>query len=205
MIKVELSIETLEDLLKPILRQVPFVVSKSINDTLFGARKHQMEVMDKNLAGGPTRWTRNSILYRKATRSNLQGELYFSDRAPYMKTVVHGGTITPAKKKLVAPVKGKVRLTKQGNLTKNKVQHLAIKKNHFIGLPGKSKDQSKYGVYKKKGRGKNRKLERIVYINLSSRKQKATYDGPKFAKRYIENHLQINIIRAAKRAVDTSR
>jgi hypothetical protein len=198
MIKVELSIETLEDLLKPILRQVPFVVSKSINDTLFGARKHQMEVMDKNLAGGPTRWTRNSILYRKATRSNLQGELYFSDRAPYMKTVVHGGTITPAKKKLVAPVKGKVRLTKQ-------VQQLAIKKNHFIGLPGKSTDQSKYGVYKKKGRGKNRKLERIVYINLSSRKQKATYDAPKFAKRYIERHLQINIIRAAKRAVDTSR
>ena len=122
-----------------------------------------------------------------------------------MKTVIQGGTITPAKKKLVAPVKGKVRLTKQGNLTKNKVQQLAIKKNHFIGLPGNSKDQSKYGVYKKKGRGKNRKLERIVYINLSSRKQKATYDAPKFAKRYIERHLQTNIIRAAKRAVDTSR
>ena len=169
MIKVELSIETLEDLLKPILRQVPFVVSKSINDTLFGARKHQMEVMDKNLAGGPTRWTRNSILYRKATRSYLQGELYFSERAPYMKTVIQGGTITPAKKKLVAPVKGKVRLTKQGNLTKNKVQQLAIKKNHFVGLPGKSTDQSKYGVYKKKGRGKNRKLERKMVYTVSWR------------------------------------
>ena len=205
MIKVELSVDTLEDLLKPIIRQVPFVVSKAINDTLFGARKNQMMTMNKNLDGGPTRWTRNSLLYRKATRSNLRGELYFSDRAPYMKTVVEGGTITPAKKKLVAPVKGKVQLTKQGNLTKNKVQKLAIKKNHFIGLPGKSKDQSKYGVYKKKGRGKNRKLERVVYINLSSRKQKATYDGSRFAKRYIERHLQINIIRAAKRAVDTSR
>lgn len=205
MIEVELNIETLEDLLKPIMRQVPFVVSRAINDTLFGARKNQMMTMNKNLDGGPTRWTRNSLLYRKATRSNLSGELYFSDRASYMKTVVHGGTITPNKKKLVAPVKGKVRLTKQGNLTKNKVQQLASKNNHFVGLPGNSKDQSKYGVYKKKGRGKNRKLERVVYINLTSRKQKKTYDGPRFAKKYIENHLQVNIIRAAKHAIKTSR
>lgn len=205
MIEVELNIETLEDLLKPIMRQVPFVVSRAINDTLFGARKNQMMTMNKNLDGGPTRWTRNSLLYRKATRANLSGELYFSDRASYMKTVVHGGTITPNKKKLVAPVKGKVTLTKQGNLTKNKVQKLASKNNHFVGLPGNSKDQSKYGVYKKKGRGKNRKLERVVYINLTSRKQKKTYDGPRFAKKYIENHLQVNIIRAAKYAIKTSR
>tara|TARA_R110000803_G_scaffold50796_1_gene105327 strand:- start:139 stop:756 length:618 start_codon:yes stop_codon:yes gene_type:complete len=205
MIKVELNIETLEDLLKPIMRQVPFVVSKAINDTLFGARKNQMMTMNKTLDGGPTRWTKSSLLYEKATRSNLSGELYFSERAPYMRTVVHGGTITPAKKKLVAPVRGKVKLTKQGNLTKNKIQQLKAKRNHFVGLPGGSKDQSKYGVYKKKGRGKNQKLERIVYINLSSRKQKATYDGPKFAKRYIENHLHVNLVRAAIKAVDTSR
>ena len=113
MIKVEFNIETLEDLLKPIMRQVPFVVSKAINDTLFGARKNQMMTMNKTLDGGPTRWTKSSLLYQKATRSNLSGELYFSDRAPYMKTVIQGGTITPTKKKLVAPVKGKVRLTRQ--------------------------------------------------------------------------------------------
>ena len=205
--EVELNVEALEGLLKPILRQVPFVVAKTINDTLFGARKNQLMMMNKHIDGGPTRWTKSGLLYSKATRSKLSGEIYFKADRPYMRDIIEGGTVTPHKGniRLIAPVKGNIKPNRYGNLARNKIDQLDKRRNYFVGLPGGNKNQSSYGVYKITGRAKNKKLTKVIHLNKASREQKVTYEGPKFAKRYIENHLHVNLVRAAQRAVQTSR
>ena len=207
MIKVELSIETLEDLLKPVMRQVPFIVSKSINDTLFGARKNQLKMMERDIDGGPTRWTKNGLIYDKATKSNLSGSLYFKGDRPYMKKIIEGAKVYPhpGNRRLIAPVKDKIKVNKYGNLARDKIHQLEKKRNHFVGNPGGKKDSSSYGVYKITGRGKSKKVTKVMHLNLTSREQRITYQGPAFAKKYIESNLRLNIIRAAKRAIQTAR
>lgn len=203
--KVLIEAHGLEKLLGPMLKQAPFVAQKAINDTLFDARKDQLRQMKTHIDGGPTSWTKRGLRYDKAKKNFLQGTLYFHANRPYMKTIIEGGTVRPKKEKLIAPVKSKVRLNKYGNLTKNKVKSLANKPNYFMGKPGGSRDDSKYGLYKIKGRGKNKKIERIIYVNLKSRKQRQTYRGPDYAQRFMTKRLQFNIMRAAQRAIDTAR
>ena len=209
MMKIEINENALVDLLGPFMKQVPFVASKSINDTLFGARKDQLQKMKTQIDGGPTAFTRRGLQYYKATKADPEGILYFAADRPYMRTIIEGGTVRPTvyrqNPKLVAPVKGRLRLTKQGNISKGRVRALKQKPNYFIGKPGSSKDDSKYGLYKIKGRGKNKKLERIVYMNLKARQQRPTYRGRDFAIDYVNKKLQRNILRAARRAIETAR
>jgi len=205
--KVLIEAHALEKLLGPFLKQAPFVAMKAINDTLFQARKDQLQKMKTSIHLGATSWTKRGLRYDKATKNFLKGTLYFHGNRPYMKTIVEGGVIKPkqGQKRLVAPVQGKIRLTKQGNIGKSRVRSLANKPNYFLGTPGGSKDESKLGLYKITGRGKNKKLERIVYTNLTNRPQKPTYRGPEFAQTFIQKRLQRNIIRAARRAIATAR
>jgi hypothetical protein len=205
--KVLIEAHALEKLLGPMVKQAPFVAQKAINDTLFQARKDQLQKMKTSIHLGATNWTKRGLRYDKAKKNYLQGTLYFHPNRPYMKTIIEGGVVRPkqGQERLVAPVKGKIRLTKYGNIGKGRVRSLANKPNYFVGKPGNSRDEDKSGLYKIKGRGKNKKLERIAYINQKSRKQKKTYRGPEFAQTYIKKRLQRNIIRAARRAIDTAR
>lgn len=204
--KVVIEAHKLENLLGPLVRQAPFIAMKAINDTLFDARKDQIDnQMKKYIAGGPTPWTKRGLRYEKASKNYLQGTLYFDSSRPYMKTVVKGGVVKAKKERLVAPVLGKIRLTKQGNLMKNKIQTLKENPRYFVGVPKKTSTPADYGLYRIKGRKKSAKLERVAYINLKQRRQRPTYEADKLAARYIERRLRWNITRAVARAAKTSR
>ncbi len=206
MMKVLIDPHALENLLGPMFKQAAFVAQKAINDTLFQARKDTLHQMKTHIDRGPTPWTKRSLRYSKASKNYLQGTLYFHYNRPYMKTIIDGGTVkADGSKFLVVPVKSKMKLTKQGNIRRGRVRALANKPNYFVGTPGDSNDLNKRGLYRIKGRGKNKKLERITYQNKRERKARKTYDGPELAQRFIKRKLQGNILKAAKRAIATAR
>lgn len=204
--KVLIDPHALENLLGPMVKQAAFVAQKAINDTLFQARKDTLHQMKTHIDGGPTTWTKRSLRYKKASKNYLQGTLYFNYDRPYMKTIIDGGTVKANNSQyLVVPKKGKMNLTKQGNIRRGRVRALANKPNYFVGTPGNSKDMNKRGLYKIKGRGKKKKLERMTYQNQTERKARTTYAGPELAERFIKRKLQGNILKAAKRAIATAR
>jgi hypothetical protein len=212
MLEITIDAHGLEKLLGPMIKQTEFVAMKAINDTLFMARKDQMGKLKQNIEGGPTAWTRRGLRYYKASKNELIGTLYFASGREYMKTIMDTGTVRAKKKSLVAPVLGKIKLNKFGNIpaTAGRGKTLQLLKargkdkgNYFIGDQGKGQDA--YGLYKRTGRGKNKKATRIIYLNLSSRKQKKTYDGRGYAERFIARKFKANIMRAARRAALTAR
>ncbi len=204
--KVLIDPHALENLLGPMTKQAPFVAQKAINDTLFQARKDQLQKMKTSIDKGANSWTRRSLRYYKASKNFLKGTLYFDATRPYMKTIIDGGTVKPENSEfLVAPVKGRMKLNKFGNIRRGRVRALANKPNYFVGTPGGSNDLKKRGLYKIKGRGKNKKLERMTYQNETQRPARTTYKGPEFAQEFIKKRLERNIIRAAKRAIATAR
>lgn len=206
MIEVDIDPHALENLMGKYLKQTAYVAQKAINDTLFHARKDQIKKMQQNIDGGATRWTVKSLRYDKAKKSSLQGTLYFSGDRKYMKTIMEGGTVTAKKQVLVAPVKGKVRLNKYGNLTKNKIQALkANEDRYFVGKRSERSSQKTYGLWKRVGRGKNEKIERVVYMNIGSRKARKTYKGREYAQTFIKKEFMRNVRHAFKRAIATAR
>ena len=204
--KVVIEAHKLENLIGPLVRQAPFIAMKAINDTLFDARQDQVNrQMKLHIAGGPVPWTKKALRYDKAKKNFLQGSLYFSGNRPYLKTIMKGGVVKPKKERLVAPVLGKIRLTKQGNLTQNKIKTLKNNPRYFVGLPKRTSTPADYGLYRIKGRKKSARLERVAYINLRQRRQRPTYEADKLAVRYISRRIKRNIIRATAHAIRTSR
>ena len=204
--KVVIEAHKLENLIGPLVRQAPFIAMRAINDTLFDARQDQVNrQMKLHIAGGPVPWTKKALRYDKAKKNFLQGSLYFSGNRPSLKTIMKGGVVKPKKERLVAPVLGKIRLTKQGNLTQNKIQTLKNNPRYFVGLPKRTSTPADYGLYRIKGRKKSARLERVAYINLRQRRQRPTYEADKLAVRYISRRIKRNIIRAAAHAIRTSR
>lgn len=78
-------------------RQFPFAVMQTINDALFETRDEWQDTMSR-VFDRPTRWTLQAVLYRKATKESLYGELFLRDEvgdgiAPdkYLRFEVRGG------------------------------------------------------------------------------------------------------------------
>lgn len=203
--KVVIEAHKLENLIGPLVRQAPFVAMKAINDTLFDARRDVVNnQMPKHIDKGPTSWTKRGVRYEKAKKNYLQGVLYIDTKRDYLKHPIKGKPLTAKRNILVAPVMGRMRLTKQGNIGRKRIETLASKPNYFVGMPSNRHSQQAYGLYKIVGRGKNKKLERHAYMNLKTRPQRKTYDAPGLTQGYVERVIKKNILRAARKAARTS-
>ena len=92
--KVELkgvkeALRTFDDVEK---RELPFAMSKAINDTARLIRKAEVDTMQQ-IFHKPTRWVLNSLFMRPSTKQRLQALVYFKDQAVgYMLPHVQGGT-----------------------------------------------------------------------------------------------------------------
>lgn len=203
--KVLIKPHNLENLIAPLVRQAPFVAMKAINDTLFDARRDVVNnQMPKHIDKGPTPWTKRGVRYEKAKKNYLRGVLYIDRKREYLKHPIEGKTLRARRNVLVAPVLGNIRLTKQGNIGRKRIESLANKPNYFVGIPSKRHSQQAYGLYKIKGRANNKKLERVAYMNLKTRPQKQTYDAPGLTYRYVQRVIKKNILRAARKAARTA-
>jgi len=207
--KFVISAEELEKLLQPVLRQVPFIAMTAINNTLFHARKESLKQAERQgIAGGLAPYSKRALRYDKARKNYLQGTLYYAGNRTYMNTVLDGGTVRPkpGRKSIVAPVKGKVHLNKYGNLRKGKIKSLLNNPKYFQGTPPNNKNnQRAYGIWRERGRGKNKRLERVIYMNLQQRKARKTYRGDEFASRYVARNFKKHLAKATRRAIKTAR
>jgi hypothetical protein len=211
-------------------RQVPFIISLGINNALFGARTKQVGdssysggEMDMYVKGGATKWTKQGMKVRQATKGNLSGKLVFEDNRDYMAPLIYGGEVKPKKRKLLQPSKqllsdgqiGAVKMSNFGGImpSRKAVAKNKIKKSYFVGtLRGdrKSKEGNKYratdyGLWRRYMDGKTPRLQLVLSMARSSRKQKVVYPVDRLVKDYVEKTMKDHMDAAVKKAIATSR
>lgn len=161
-------------------RQIPFVLARSITDTMKQQRIEQQKAMEKHMDGGPTRWTKSGVRWKGASKMNLHGMVYYKADRPYMHLIVDGGIDKAKKNRLSEPVN--VRVTKQGNIPKGYTAKQMQHEKFFGGIP-KGKSGEKYrGLWRRYGKtgytkaGKARgKIRMMVSWGRGSRMQRKTF------------------------------
>jgi hypothetical protein len=171
-------------------KQIPFVIARTITETVKKQRLEQQKAMEKHMDGGPVRFTKSGVRYKSASKRNLRGIVYYNDDRPYMNLIVDGGEDRAKKKKLSEPVD--VRVTKQGNIPKGYTRKNIDKERFFGGIP-KGRSGEKYrGLWRRVGRtgytraGKPRgKIRLKVSWARGSRFQRKTFP----AREVFNNHV----------------
>lgn len=148
MASFEIDYNTYHDAIaQPFKRQVKFALSHAINKVLPKARKVIQQGMEKDLDKAD-RWTKSSIQYKKSTKSNLHGILYYRD--DYTALLQTGGTKKPHhgnRKLLEADPTNPRGLTRAKRMKKNLMAEAGFaKKYFFIGKPNAKQG---YGLYER--------------------------------------------------------
>tara|TARA_R110002012_G_scaffold318471_1_gene536953 strand:- start:42 stop:671 length:630 start_codon:yes stop_codon:yes gene_type:complete len=112
-------------------KQIPFAVSRAINDTLFDIQKAEKAQMPKKL-DNPTPYTLKAFKINKAKKKQLVGDIHvMPQKYKYLKYAIEGGSQTGS-----VPVPytrtGNIKLNKYGNIIGRK-NGLVKKKSQFIG------------------------------------------------------------------------
>lgn len=161
-------------------RQIPFVMAKTITDTMKKQREEQQKAMDTHIDGGPNRWTRKGVGIKTAGKRDLRGVVFYKDNRPYMSLIVDGGQDVAKKNRLSEPVN--VRVNKHGNIAKGYTAKYIKHEKFFAGIPkGKTGEQYR-GLWRRYGRpgytraGKARgKIRLMVSWARGSRFQRRTF------------------------------
>jgi hypothetical protein len=141
--------------------QLPFVISKTINEVAFASidRNNPEGLKQKakdTFEGGATPFTVGGFRYRKSTKKNLTAYVFVeSAREKYMKFQIKGGTRQPNNKRIIVPTKN-IKLNKFGNLTKATRNKLFDdKKKFFDGIPKGLTGENNRGIWERYGRNKS--------------------------------------------------
>lgn len=149
-------------------KQIPFATSKAINKTAFQTRRQLQKDMDTTFRKGATAFTKRGVLVKKSHKTNLVGNVYIDkEQSKYIEKQVFGG-IRSESYAIPIPFRDRVKLSKQGNLTKSKFKGLVNNKNNKILEINNVK-----GLYEIK---KNTKPKLLVALNRRS----VSYSNPKF-------------------------
>ena len=161
-------------------RQIPFVMARTITETMKKQRLEQQKAMQEHIDGGPTRWTKSGVLYKSANKRDLTGIVYYKADRPYMKLIVDGGQDVAKKNRLSEPVN--VRVTKQGNIPKGYTRKNMQNERFFGGIPKGKKGEKYRGLWRRIGKpgytkaGKRRgKIRLMVSWARGSRFQSRTF------------------------------
>jgi len=136
------------------MKQVPFAVSKSLNQVAYNvARKALPAQADRSFSGGATAFTKRGFKYTKSSKRNLIATVFVDEaQAKYMRFQIAGGNRFPSKRTLMVPTTHS-RLNKYGNMTKGTMAKMyADKGKYFIGKPKGS--NAGEGVWERYGKGK---------------------------------------------------
>ena len=140
--------------------QLPFVLSKTINEVAFASiDKNNPEGLKQKakdtFEGGATAFTVGGFRFRKSTKKNLTAFVFVeSAREKYMKFQIKGGTRQPNNKRIIVPTKN-IKLNKFGNLTRATRNKLFDdNKKFFEGIPRGLTGENNRGIWERHGRNK---------------------------------------------------
>ncbi len=140
--------------------QLPFVISKTINEVAFASidRNNPEGLKQKakdTFEGGATPFTVGGFRFKKSTKKNLTAFVFVeSAREKYMKFQIKGGTRQPNNKTILVPTKN-IKLNKFGNLTRATRNKLFDdKKKFFEGIPKGLTGENNRGIWERYGRNK---------------------------------------------------
>lgn len=202
---------------KEFQRQVPFIISKSINDVLFAAREDQIGdprstmggQIDKYIKGGATRFTKRGMLVARARKTKLQGSIYFAANRSYMANTVYGGVVKPAKRRIITPSPSMLSgeapgnaLTKYGGVKRNTLKKQGLK-SYFVG--GVGRGRGSYGLWQRYGPKSDSKLRMVLDLNKTRRVAEVTYPADKLIKRFVRENIQHTVAKAVDFAIKTAR
>jgi hypothetical protein len=141
-----------------LVKQLPFAISKSLNDTAFDA-KTSLSRATRQYFDKPTPFTQKGFGVDKSSKANLQVIIGVENkRARYLRTQITGGTrgTKPFESRLgqgrLVPGAG-VRLNASGNITLAAIKKISagIGTTHFIAKPGNPQGIGP-GIYQRQGR-----------------------------------------------------
>lgn len=201
-ISVKSEVKAVQKSLKNLKQKdLPFAISKGINDTLFLVKRKINKDMDAVFRGGATPFTKKGLLYQKSNKENLTGIMYLdSSQYKYLKYQMDGGVRTQSDGFVPIPYRNRVSLTKFGNLRRDQVKKLLNSKaNKLLTINGVR------GIYKT-FKDKSKRPQLLVALQQKS----VTYDKKKFkyfdlvnsaAKQYFKKSME----KAAAYAIRTSK
>ena len=214
--KYSIDLSKLGPMMRELARsQIPFAMSKASNIALTMTRKNMQAYMAGGaIKGGVTPFTKSRLLVEYTTKRNIQGGLFFSGEASYMKELIFGGNKKGRNNRVIPepdvrnPPKGAKILTSKGNFRRNWLQNamrlagtpadaqwsnLRTKKP-MVGAQGYQIGASKkgvYGLWQWIGKGKTRKPELLVYLSRKNRDQRPTFaQAPEVAARRFERNFR---------------
>lgn len=141
-------------------RQLPFALSKAINETLRDMKDGAVRNMAATLAN-PTPFTRNAWAIRWSTKGRLSGRIYAKPiQAAYLLRQEEGGERQPEGARAILIPVGQ-RLNAYGNMTRGAPRKAMGRADTFSGAPG-GKAGGRAGIWQRIGKGKNRSLRLLI-------------------------------------------
>lgn len=151
--------------------------------------------IDKYIKGSATSWTKRGFRVQGSNKSNLSGLLYFNEDRYYMKWMIYGGTALPKFRSIKSPVfdkgESRVKLNQFGGIRggKTAVTKLKARPRVFVGIPRGREGDQYYGVWERYGRGKKKKIRKLIEFD-KSRQQRAQYPADQLAAKYFDQHFE---------------
>ena len=192
---VQKSLKNLKD------KDLPFAISKGINDTLFLVKKKINKDMDASFRGGAVPFTKQGIKYDKSNKKNLYGILYIEAKQyKYLKYQMDGGTRPATGKSIPIPFRNRVALNKYGNMTKTKIaQLLNSKQNKLLTINGV---RGIYKIFKDKAR---QPQLLVAMKDKSVTYKKTTFKYFDLVERAAKQYFKKAMEKAAAYAIKTSK
>ena len=205
-------------------KQVPYAMNLAMNSWMFSTNKFLKNKIDNYLEGGAERYTKSGFrVDRVKNKRDLRGNLHVSlqhnkpylDRY-YLKNIIEGRKIlppNPTRRKLMQPVKGRVKLNAKGNLTKNKFSSLRAQENkYFYGIPKGREGENYRGLWQRMGvSAKNpsgKEIKMIIALGKESRRIRRSFPAAVLSKaefdRNFWRHFTIQYRKAIRSAKKVS-
>jgi len=145
-----------DDTLDIYIKQIPFAVSKTINDLNRVSKEEETkELIDK--VQDPTSFTKKAIRYKQAKKRLLVGSIFVQENRDYLKYLYEGGTERPRRKYLRGVTKH-TKVNKFGNITKSTTKRYITNKKKFF--KSKAKRGNTYGIWERYD--KNTKIRMVL-------------------------------------------
>lgn len=145
--------------------QIPFAVSKTLNDLAYDIARDKMPAKaDSTFQGKATPFTKRGFKYTKSTKRNLTAYVFIDEaQAEYMKFMVQGGTRFPKKRAILVSTKNS-KLNTYGNIPRGTVQKMISDKGKFFkGIPNGRSGDNYEGIWERYGRsGKGQRIRMVA-------------------------------------------
>ncbi len=177
-------------------QQVPFALSKAMNNTMFDVRRFEVGVTyPKAFAVKSPSFFRAIMRVDEATKINLVARL--TDKSPggrdYLQRHTEGGTKTPRGSNIAIPAQVR-RRARGGVLNSKRPNKLLSDPKVFKGMI-----RGKPAIMRRMGRAKSRSIK-VLYLLRPSVPIKKSFrfyeDGAKVVQRTLPGHFQTSFTRA---------